>query len=717
MADASSQLQLLQEKLRQAEQRAEQAEEKARRTTLEEFLEACQHLSQSISVQTDKSLSTQGSTTSPKGKCCPTILQPWLAFPTVQQEVFDTVYGVLHPPNDSSPRLFSPLLHIQELGDTMMGRKIASEADLRLFHSSAVENFVVNIVSVLARSPQCNRELRLGQGVTFENHTNTLSDLAEEVQAHLKSSASSDQPRRPPNPTYADQICVYKNEGGQTELLFIIEYKAPHKLTKEILRVGLRAMDLPTEVIHRAMIPTDLQEKYSYNADKLVAAALTQTYSYMLESGIEYSCIITGEAMVFLWVKGDESNTLYFHLAEPNEEVYSGDRLGFQHPRTAVGQLLSFCLLSFQSQRRSQQWRIASMKKAQTWTEDWRKILRDIPLEERKSEPPPSAYKARTYSINYRSPYYLRKRMPRPSSSSCSPEGDLTYSTPDDPAEGSGDGPESISTPSKKRPSTTRAGNRQRGTRGGSSAGSQHRPYCTQKCLLGLVQKSTLDQRCPNAGLHRQGEKGRTHLLNIQQFRDLVQRQLATDLDHNLKELKKQGIRGTLFQITLASHGYTFVGKATREVYVPAIQHEGHIYDRLQRLQGKMIPVYLGNIDLDVERPWCDLHVRLIHMLLMSWGGERVDKVDGVRDIEIEVERFKNRIERLGIRHNDLIPANMLWDKRIQSMIFIDFEAATQINGRALRELSNNRKRKREVEGETVDLEQRPSCGLWLKGD
>lgn len=57
--------------------------------------------------------------------------------------------------------------------------------------------------------------------------------------------------------------------------------------------------------------------------------------------------------------------------------------------------------------------------------------------------------------------------------------------------------------------------------------------------------------------------------------------------------------------------GYTCVGKATREVSVPALQHEGQIYGRLQSLEGRLIPVYLGNIDL--QRPWarftCSTHL------------------------------------------------------------------------------------------------------------
>ncbi len=201
---------------------------------------------------------------------------------------------------------------------------------------------------------------------------------------------------------------------------------------------------------------------------------------------------------------------------------------------------------------------------------------------------------------------------------------------------------------------------------------------------------------------------------NKKRFHELVQRQLAADLDRNIKELKQQGIRGALFQITLASHGYTFVGKATREVFLPALRHEGQIYEQLKSIQGKMIPVYLGNIDLD--RPWRDLHVRLIHMLLMSWGRERADKVDGVRNVKMEVQQFKDETERLGVQHNDLIPANMLWNDRIQRMMFIDFEAATALRERALQELSSNRKRKRGVEEEGVTAKLAQKQGVEKEG-
>ena len=655
-----------------------------------------------MSVQTDKSLSTQGSTTSPKGKCCPTTILPWEDFPIIRQSAFDEVYNTLHPPNDTSPRLFSPLLHIEELGRTMPGRKIASENDLKLFQHSMVENFVADIISVLAANHLDNKNWTLGQGVVFENHTNTLSDMAEDVQDRLQLSNSSTNPHRTPRPIHADQICVYKNDKDLMDLLFVIEYKAPHKLTKEVLRAGLRIMNIPEEVIHRPTIPTDPFEKFNYNADKLVAAAVTQTYSYMLESGAEYSCIITGEAIVFLWIEADDPNTLYYHLAEPKEEVHTGDGLGFKHPLTAIGQLLSFCLMALRSERRSELWRNRSIERAQTWSEDWEKILHNIPLEERKLEPPPSAFTARRYPINKRSPYLLRRKNPSSRLSGCSTEDEPTGDENNeggDPPEDPSEGPESINTPTK-RGSTSRGnrgkrGNGRRGIQSSSSAGKQ-RQYCTQGCLLGLVLGSALDNSCPNTPLHRRGKKGRKHLLNRQCFGAMVQRQLAMTLDRNCKDLKVQGSRGALFQITLASHGYTFVGKGTRDVFVPDLMHEGRIYDRLQSIQGKLIPVYLGNIDL--ERPWFDLGVRIIHMLLMSWGGERIDKVKEARAFETDIMQFERRIAGMGVRHEDIRPPNMLWSQENDGVMFIDLERATEIRRIALQELPANRKRKQSFE-------------------
>jgi hypothetical protein len=59
----------------EAESRAHIEESKTRRTTFEEYIRTCHILlSKPLRVQTDKSLSTQGSITNPKNKPCPTLL-------------------------------------------------------------------------------------------------------------------------------------------------------------------------------------------------------------------------------------------------------------------------------------------------------------------------------------------------------------------------------------------------------------------------------------------------------------------------------------------------------------------------------------------------------------------------------------------------------------------------------------------------------------------
>ena len=65
-------------------------------------------------------------------------------------------------------------------------------------------------------------------------------------------------------------------------------------------------------------------------------------------------------------------------------------------------------------------------------------------------------------------------------------------------------------------------------------SGSQ-RHYCSQKYLLGIVRRSRLNSKCPNVSLHR--KHGGRHAINEREFLDLVQKQLAEDLDHNCEPL------------------------------------------------------------------------------------------------------------------------------------------------------------------------------------
>jgi hypothetical protein len=94
-------------------------------------------------------------------------------------------------------------------------------------------------------------------------------------------------------------------------------------------------------------------------------------------------------------------------------------------------------------------------------------------------------------------------------------------------------------------------------------------------------------------------------------------RQLAEDPENGCEPLGKQGARGALFRLTLDWYGYTFVAKGTVTAFEVKLKHEGLVYEHLDKIQGELIPVYLGNISL-VHPYFLDFGVRIVHMLLMS---------------------------------------------------------------------------------------------------
>ncbi|EQK97542.1 hypothetical protein G6O67_008698 [Ophiocordyceps sinensis] len=124
----------------------------------------------------------------------------------------------------------------------------------------------------------------IGNGIVFENHPHAIGEVAEEVVAREDPSTPPQAPvhRRDRHKLRPDQICVYRSA----------------------LRAGLRPMNIYKEVVNRNTIPpsADPDGLAKFHAEKLTASALTQTYHYMMEGGLEYGLLTTGEATVFLKV-------------------------------------------------------------------------------------------------------------------------------------------------------------------------------------------------------------------------------------------------------------------------------------------------------------------------------------------------------------------------------------------------------------------------------
>ncbi|KAH6672621.1 hypothetical protein B0J14DRAFT_77847 [Halenospora varia] len=687
----------------EAESRAQIEGKKTRPTTFEEYIRACHTLlSKPLRIQTDKSLSTQGSITSSKNKPCPTLLKPWTDFPILQQQLYEKVYEYI-PQNAEH---FSSVQYLKELGQDLCDRPLASEKDLEAYQRFAVERPTTNIISRLQQIEEARHEFNLGDGIIFENHANTLSDNNEEVRQSLenlrlsgKQSSSTN-----PKPKDADQICVYKEADGTRSPCMIVEYKPSHKLSVFNLRAGLLRADSGSmnpleDVINRITIPTKPEEKFVYNSEWLVAAALTQTYGYMIESGLEYSYLVTAEAFVFLWIKENEPHTLYYHLAEPNIEAEAEDEIDILLCRTAVSQTLTFCLLALDSKPRNQSWRNHTLETADRAAIDYEAILRQMPPEEKALTPPPSVFHARIRPFE-RSPIILRPRKSRKVRNSCGSTDIPVLEDPQSPS-GSSDESSDIETPSKPRDRVAQPGTRQSHAAKTSQAAEERdvsqRQYCTQACLLGLVRKRPLDEACPNVSAHRVYGNSNRHAMDQKTLSQHMQHQLEENLDNGCEPLGKQGARGALFKLTLDSHGYTFVAKGTVEAFIPNLKHERRVYRHLNEVQGELIPVYLGNISL-VNPYFLDFGVRIVHMLLMSWAGEQARKDLMSRmslDVDVETNLAVTKLRDCGVEHGDVRPPNVLWNPEIRNVVLVDFERSEILKQMPiLQEISPNRKRK-----------------------
>ncbi|RNJ52675.1 hypothetical protein D7B24_003096 [Verticillium nonalfalfae] len=330
-----------QQRAEREQQRAEDAEEQTRLTTFIEYIVACHiHVFLKLVVETDKKLTSKGSITNPRNKWCPTHLRPWPDFLEQQRVIF----GTLHDSFPTDSRLFESRGFLAGLGHRISQRPIANEKTLEFFLHNSVEDPVRTISEQLKQVESVRRAFDMGRGIVFENHPHAISDVAQEVaDRQTPSTPQTPDHRHDLNQLRPDQICVYRSNDGPSEsrtMVFVSEYKPPHKLTTPHLRLGLRAMNIPNDVVNRKTIPTSAAPDalFQYHAERLTASAVTQTYHYMIEGGLEYGLVTTGEAIVFLKVDWEEPETLYYHLAEPGPEVAAHPE--HSHVCTAVEQSL-----------------------------------------------------------------------------------------------------------------------------------------------------------------------------------------------------------------------------------------------------------------------------------------------------------------------------------------------------------------------------------------
>jgi hypothetical protein len=354
-------------------QRDEVPKRRANSTTLDEYLTACHELIFSgFAVETDPRELSLGHADMPQDKPCPK-LKPWVDFIDQQRLTFGKLYDAL----GSETRVFENRDVMERLWKGRSPRKpIGDETFFRFFMRDSLEKPVAAIISELAKIEKVREAFNIGDGVDYEDRQDFVIDAF---------GAAYD--RRMPFPcapgSYVDQPSV------QQELVCVVDWRLPHMLTAPRLRVALREMDVYEEVANRESMQLacrDSTARFRYHAEKLTACALTDAYGRMIEEGLEYGLVATGEATVFLKLDWDEPGTLYYHLAEFGPEVSA-------HPSdaptcTAVGQHLAFTLMLLGQQgRRSPEERRKATMGLKTWKADFVELWRSIPESERWASP------------------------------------------------------------------------------------------------------------------------------------------------------------------------------------------------------------------------------------------------------------------------------------------------------------------------------------------
>ncbi|KAL3262704.1 hypothetical protein ABHI18_002517 [Aspergillus niger] len=89
----------------------------------------------------------------------------------------------------------------------------------------------------------------------------------------------------------------------------------------------------------------------------------------MIDSGIRYGCICTGEAFVFLHIPGDNPALFNILLCMPNQDaqadVQADDEVRLH--RTAIGQVLAFTLQALAVEPPTQKWHDVAHDQLTTW--------------------------------------------------------------------------------------------------------------------------------------------------------------------------------------------------------------------------------------------------------------------------------------------------------------------------------------------------------------
>ncbi|GBF62044.1 hypothetical protein TMEN_4568 [Trichophyton mentagrophytes] len=692
----------------EAEQLQQTFEEQLRPLTLFEYLDACHtYLFSGIAAGTLKS-STKGSADNAVGKLRPNHIRKWSSFDDEQTEIWDQLL------NTENEGFIEQLKFDSSHGMITLGKKtrkkISSELDLRHFQRDAITEPVGSIIEALFDNESLRHVFGIQGQVTFENHANTLVDSEEEEAegamgrpSKLRKGASGaatptnvESSRR----TLADEFCIYNAGEKAKKPAMVGELKPPHKLSLKVIKKGLRKMELD-EVVERRHDDTD-----KIRHRRLVAAVITQAFSYMIKAGVEYGYISTGEAFIFLHFKADEPGTLYYRLSVPETDVNqeSEDDHENRLRKTAVGQVLAFTLRAIRTNPHDQKWKDWAISQLKVWViTEGDLYLPTSEEDEKQDEQPPTPYRPSKSAQMVIRNTSVRTRS-RSSRSTCKPTSSQQNSSGEDDKDDESDHDSPSQRPRRSANVMVVIPPPQPPISDSSYTGPVCRDgvrrYCTQKCLLGLLNGGLLDKTCPNVKEH--GTE--VHQIDHSTFISLLLAQILQKIVSpwtqplGCESLHRHGTRGALFEVILFKYGYTLIGKGFPSWFGKYLKNEQALYNQLRPVQGIHVPVCLGTIDVSKRPMFYDGIADIPHLLLLAHAGTGILECGVSKNKIISAASESLRaIHALGVLHRDAEPRNLLWSEEGENVLVIDFERAEVLRSERapLGSMSLNRKRKK----------------------
>jgi hypothetical protein len=466
--------------------------------------------------------------------------------------------------------------------------------------------------------------------------------------------------------------CLYKRVDGQITPVISIHYKPPFKLSVDAIITGLESEIQPDrDIINR------MGRDFLFASQSLVTAVITQLFSFMVEKGTQYGYVCTGEAFIFLQIL-DDPNTVYYSVCIPSQDVNTDDDTGLH--RTTVAQVFAFILRALRAKPPPTTW-YEDMAWLDTWAMEYDDILKKIPpmIRKRTYHTPynPSSWKGLVLS----SPIQTRSHSVLP---------EFDYRTRGGNGRGGNSSFNFLTPPLNPADLEMFQQASEREER------IENRLLCSQKCLWGLMRGGPLDKQCPNVHCHAREHIGRL------QFLRLIRIQLATDRGRNADcmPICISSAISTLFKVRLSSHGYTVVAKGVETSQVHHLRRENELYDRLEEIQGKYVPVCLGIADLDL--PWYHFGGKFNHLMFLGLGGQPIRKCitygNKTSLTNAVVDAFR-AMHKFRVLHFDPDPRTILYNTEQKRVMIADLERAIfdEFQGQQVLDLSGTDSRTYQV--------------------